>query len=95
MDQYDRNSRLKPALLVILPAALAVVALAPDAVLGWSGGIALIFQLGGSPPGLGAIGADRSKLDQALDSMLVRPELAFTPEPPSREDLEELIERAW
>ena len=48
MDQYDRNARLKPALLVILPAALAVVALAPDAVLGWSGGIALIFQLGGS-----------------------------------------------
>ena len=48
MDQYDRNARLKPALLVILPAALAVLALAPDAVLGWSGGIALIFQLGGS-----------------------------------------------
>ena len=48
MDQYDRNARLKPALLVILPAALAVVALAPDAVLGWSGGIALILQLGGS-----------------------------------------------
>jgi hypothetical protein len=48
MDQYDRNARLKPALLGILPAALAVVALAPDAVLGWSGGIALIVQAGGS-----------------------------------------------
>lgn len=48
MDQYDRNARLKPALLVILPAALAVVALTPDAVLGWSGGIALIVQAGGS-----------------------------------------------
>jgi hypothetical protein len=48
MDQYDRNARLKPALLVILPAALAVVAMAPDAVLGWSGGIALIVQAGGS-----------------------------------------------
>src|SRR3989442_12040666 len=48
MDQYDRNARLKPALMVVLPTALAVVALAPDAVLGWSGGIALIVQAGGS-----------------------------------------------
>lgn len=48
MDQYDRNARLKPALLVILPAALAVIALGPESVLGWSGGIALIVQAGGS-----------------------------------------------
>lgn len=48
MDQYDRRARLMPALLVILPATLAVVALAPDAVLGWGGGIALILQAGGS-----------------------------------------------
>lgn len=56
---------------------------------------ARILQLGGNPAGLGALGADRSKLDQALDSMLVRPELAFTPEPPTREDLNQLIESAW
>jgi hypothetical protein len=37
-----------PALLVILPATLAVVALAPDAVLGWGGSIALVVQAGGS-----------------------------------------------
>jgi maleylacetate reductase len=54
-----------------------------------------ILELAGNPAGLGELGADRSKLDQALDSMLVRPELAFTPEPPSREDLEQLIESAW
>jgi hypothetical protein len=48
MDQYDRNARLKPALLVVLPVALAVVALAPDAVVGWGGGIALIVQAGGT-----------------------------------------------
>lgn len=47
MDHYDRRARLMPALLVILPAALAVVALAPDTVLGWGGGIALIVQAGG------------------------------------------------
>lgn len=56
---------------------------------------ARVLQLGGNPPGLGALGADRSRLDQAIEAMLMRPELAFTPEPPSREDLEELIERAW
>ncbi len=56
---------------------------------------ARILDLGGNPSGLATQGADHSKLDQALDSMLVRPELAFTPEPPSRDDLEQLIESAW
>jgi alcohol dehydrogenase class IV len=56
---------------------------------------ARIRDLGGEPAGLGALGADRAELDRALDSMLVRPELAFTPGPPSREDLEELVEAAW
>jgi len=54
-----------------------------------------ILNLAGNPPGLGEAGADHSKLDQAIESMLIRPELAFTPEPPAREDLEQLIERAW
>ncbi|HET8861681.1 MAG TPA: iron-containing alcohol dehydrogenase [Solirubrobacterales bacterium] len=54
-----------------------------------------ILDLGGNPAGLGELGADKSKLDQALNSMLVRPELAFTPEPPTRDDLEALIESAW
>jgi alcohol dehydrogenase class IV len=52
-------------------------------------------QLGGDPPGLGSVGADRSRLDEAFDAMLARPELAFGPEPPSREDLTQLIENAW
>jgi alcohol dehydrogenase class IV len=56
---------------------------------------ARILELGGNPAGLGELGADRSKLEQALDSMMVRPELAFTPEPPTRDELEELIESAW
>jgi alcohol dehydrogenase class IV len=56
---------------------------------------ARLLQLGGNPSSLGELGADRSKLDQALDSMLLRPELAFTPEPPTREDLAELVNRAW
>jgi alcohol dehydrogenase class IV len=56
---------------------------------------ARILDLGGNPVGLGELGADKSKLDQAIDSMLARPELAFTPEPPTRNDLEALIESAW
>lgn len=88
----------------ILPRAMAfMVPRAPDrlaelaAALGTdpAGIESRILELGGNPPGLGEVGADRSKLDQAIESMLLRPELAFTPEPPSRADLEHLIESAW
>lgn len=88
----------------ILPRAMAfMVPRAPDQLASLAEAIgtvpedveARILQLGGNPAGLGALGADRSKLDQALDSMLLRPELAFTPEPPSRDDLEQLVESAW
>jgi alcohol dehydrogenase class IV len=54
-----------------------------------------ILQLGGSPVGLGQLGADRTKLDEALEAMLARPELAFSPKPPTREDLQDLIEHSW
>lgn len=53
-----------------------------------------IEQLG-QPTGLGDLGADKSKLNQALDSMLLRPELAFTPEPPTREGLAALVDASW
>jgi alcohol dehydrogenase class IV len=56
---------------------------------------ARLLELGGNPPGLGDQGADRSKLPEALDAMLLRPELAFTPEPPTRNELEQLIDNAW
>lgn len=57
---------------------------------------ARLLQLGGQPPGLGALGADRARVEEALDAMMLRPELAFTPDPPpSREELAELVERAW
>jgi alcohol dehydrogenase class IV len=54
-----------------------------------------LLNLGGNPPGLGAQGADRSKLPDAIAAMLLRPELAFTPEPPTQSDLEALVESAW
>jgi maleylacetate reductase len=89
----------------ILPRALALlVARAPDRLADLAAAIetdpedieARALQLGGNPAGLGSIGADRSKLDDALDSMLLRPELAFVPGPPlTKGDLAELIEAAW
>jgi alcohol dehydrogenase class IV len=54
-----------------------------------------LLELGGEPAGLGEIGADRSRLDEALEAMLARPELARTPGPPGRQALAELVERAW
>jgi alcohol dehydrogenase class IV len=54
-----------------------------------------ILELGGNPPGLGAIGADRSKLDEAIEAILSRQELSFTPSPPNGDELGELIENAW
>jgi alcohol dehydrogenase class IV len=54
-----------------------------------------LLDLGGNPLGLGGQGADRSRLSEAIDAMLLRPELAFTPEPPTRSDLEQLIDNAW
>jgi alcohol dehydrogenase class IV len=89
----------------ILPRALALLAeRAPDRFADLAVAIetdpedieARVLQLGGNPPGLGALGADRARLEQALDSMLVRPELAFVPGPPlTKADLAELVERAW
>jgi alcohol dehydrogenase class IV len=61
----------------------------PDAV------EARILDLGGNPPGLGDQGADRTKLPQAIEAMLQRPELAFTPEAPFHAELEALIDQAW
>ncbi len=88
----------------ILPRAMAFMApRAPDQLTSLAEAIGTapaeieprILQLGGNPPGLGQLGADQSKLDQAIESMLIRPELAFTPEPPTRDDLVDLIERSW
>ncbi len=88
----------------ILPRAMAFMApRAPDGLVPLAAALgtepdaveARILELGGNPPGLGDQGADQSKLPEALDSMLLRPELAFTPEPPTRDELEQLINEAW
>ncbi len=88
----------------ILPRAMSFMApRAPDGLESLAAAIgtdpttveARLLDLGGNPAGLGDQGADRAKLPEAIDAMLLRPELAFTPEPPTRSDLEELIGAAW
>ncbi|MGB7588888.1 MAG: iron-containing alcohol dehydrogenase [Solirubrobacterales bacterium] len=88
----------------ILPRVMAFMApRAPDEIASLAAAIAVdpseieprILELGGQPAGLGGLGADRTKLDIAIDSMLARPELAFTPRPPGRDELRELVDSAW
>jgi maleylacetate reductase len=88
----------------ILPRAMAFMAgRAPAEIDALAGAIscppasieARILELGGEPAGLGELGCDRERLAGALDAMLARRELAFTPGAPDREELAELIERAW
>jgi alcohol dehydrogenase class IV len=55
---------------------------------------ARLLALGGNPPGLAALGAGPAELEQAIETMLGRPELAHVPSPPSRSDLERLLAAA-
>lgn len=87
----------------ILPQALAYLAeRAPEAYeslaaalgSGLTGLPERIEELG-CPRPLGELGGDESKLDEAVEAMLQRPELQHVPGPPSREQLTELVQAAW
>jgi maleylacetate reductase len=54
-----------------------------------------IERLGDGPRYLSQLGADGSRLEAALDAILERPQLAFTPDPPDREELRRIIAAAW
>jgi alcohol dehydrogenase class IV len=49
----------------------------------------------GRPRPLSELGAVESKLGEAIEAMLKRPELAWVPGSPSRDDLTELVRSAW
>lgn len=49
----------------------------------------------GRPRRLGELGADESRLDEAIEAMLQRPELQWVPQPPSKEELTRLVAKAW
>ena len=54
-----------------------------------------VEELSGGRRSLGEIGADRAKLDEALDVIQARGELQLTPDPPDRDELRRIIEAAW
>ena len=56
---------------------------------------ARIEALSGGRRTLGEIGADREKLDEALDAIQARGELGMTPDTPDRDELRRIIEIAW
>ncbi|MEK6251567.1 MAG: iron-containing alcohol dehydrogenase [Actinomycetota bacterium] len=49
----------------------------------------------GRPLGLGDLSVDKEGLEKVLDEIEARPQLAFTPDPPDREQLRTIIEAAW
>lgn len=49
----------------------------------------------GQPQPLSTLGGEESRLDEALEAMLQRPEVQRVPGPPSREDLAKLVRTAW
>ena len=54
-----------------------------------------IEALAGGRRRLSKLGAEREGIEPALDAMLARPELEWTPDPPDREELRALIKSAW
>lgn len=60
LDEYARNARLKPALLVALPAAWTITVWAPGTAVGW-GGIWALFVAAGGTLLLSQLARDRGK----------------------------------
>jgi alcohol dehydrogenase class IV len=54
-----------------------------------------IQALGGGRRRLRDLGGDEAALEPALNAILERPELAWTPNPPAGAELREMLERAW
>ncbi len=54
-----------------------------------------IEELGGGPRRLSELGARRDGIDAAVEAVLARPQLAFTPQPPDADEVRALIESAW
>lgn len=54
-----------------------------------------VEDLAGGRRRLGELGADRDLLEDALDAMLARQQLANTPDPPDRAELRAIVEAAW
>jgi alcohol dehydrogenase class IV len=54
-----------------------------------------IVELAGGPRRLSELGAEPGRLEPALDQAAARPELQFTPRPPDRDELADIVKSAW
>lgn len=88
----------------ILPRAAALLAgRAPEAISRLAAALGVgpdgledrLLELGGHPAGLGALGAERERVGEAVAAMLSRAELGHTPRPPDAAELRDLVESAW
>jgi len=93
-----------PTYAALLPRTMeAMRDRAPAAIAGLAGAIGAspdrigerLEELAGGRRRLSEVGAERSRIDVALDAMLARPDLQMTPDPPDRDELRELIDSAW
>jgi alcohol dehydrogenase class IV len=57
--------------------------------------VSRLQSLGGGRRRLSDLGADRDQLEPAVIAILERPDLANTPDPPGRDELVDLLGRAW
>lgn len=93
----ETNATILPRAVAFLaaqaPAAFAPLATAVGTDLDGLEG--RLLDLGGRPAGLGALGADESKREEAVAAMLQRTELTYVPRALSEEDLENLLGEAW
>lgn len=54
-----------------------------------------LVELGGGPRRLGELEPDADRVDDAVRTILARPELADVPDPPGEAEIRDLIARAW
>jgi maleylacetate reductase len=93
----ETNATILPrALEAMRDRAPTVIAGLADALGTEPAGIgARVDALGGGRRHLAEIGADRGRLDDALDAIMERGELQMTPSPPDRDEIRRIIEAAW
>lgn len=97
LPHAETNAAILPRAMEALqgraPAELAGLAAALGAKAAGIG--ARIEQLAGGRHSLSELGAERERIDAALEAILGRGELEGTPDPPGRDELRAILESAW
>jgi alcohol dehydrogenase class IV len=93
----ETNAAILPRSMALMaPRAPEMIAALGEAIGADSRGIeARLLELAGEPGPLHDLGHDHAHIEMALDAIMQRPELFHGPDPPRREEIEQLIESAW